>query len=372
MNNYYDKELVNKEFPEAIMVPAMKVWSLPKGKEGMLIDMCENGEYFGQIKKDGFWYEFNKTENNSYLFSRNESTTNGLLTEKLSNVPHIGKVLNVLPKDTIVIGEVYVPGGTSKNTTRIMGSLPQKAIERQEEEGLIHYYLHDVIMFNGVCLLNKGAAERYKVLLKIVETFSLLDNDFIELAIAYTDNLYERIGTALANGEEGMVLKKKGSIYSPGKKPAWSAIKCKKVDFADVVCMGFEDAKENYTGTELETWQFYKDSQGIKYNTFESAQVSECAIYPITKAHYYGWKNSIIIGAYNSKGVLEKIGTVSSGLTDSMKASITKEPEKYIGQVLFVQCMELDSEGKSLRHGIFKGFRIDKNAIECTIKDIFN
>lgn len=368
MEGKYNSSLVNKVFPEAVMFEAMRIWSLPKGKEHLLQEKADSGDYFGQIKKDGFFYQFNKTENHSYLFSRNESRETGLLTEKIGNVPHIQKALEKLPKNTILIGEVYVPGGTSKDTTRIMGCLPATAIKRQKEEGLIHYYIHDIIAFNGVSMLKMPAIKRYEVLCKVVKTFNLLENDFIELATAYTDNLFERIGDALANGEEGMVLKLKSAPYSPGKKPAWSAIKCKKVDFADVVCMGFEDATKVYTGTELESWEFWEDNDGVKrigkYHQLYGAV-------PITKAHYYGWKTSIIIGAYDKEGNLKKIGTVSSGLTDEMKQKISSNPDDYIGNTMLVQCMELDCEAKTLRHPIFKGFRIDKNPKECTLEEIF-
>ena len=369
MVGIYDRNLVNEVFPEAIMVEAMRIWSLPKGRENMLQEKCESGEYFGQIKKDGFWYEFNRTENYCYLFSRNESRETGLLTEKIDNVPHIKSALECLPKDTIVIGEIYVPGGTSKDTTRIMGCLPATAIKRQKEQGNIHYYLHDIIAFNGVSMLNMPAEKRYDVLKKVVETFNLLSYDFIELAEKYTDNLFERIGTALENGEEGMVLKLKTAPYTPGKKPAWSAIKCKKVDYADVICLGFEDATKEYTGIELESWGFWVKEDGTKA---QGKYFGVEGYSPITKPYYFGWKNSIRIGAYDNNGNLKEIGTVSSGLTDEMKIAITENPDEYIGKVLKVQCMEKSPEAKTLRHPIHKGFRIDKNPIECTIEDIFN
>lgn len=368
MVGIYDRNLVNEVFPEAIMVEAMRIWSLPKGRENMLQEKCESGEYFGQIKKDGFWYEFNRTENYCYLFSRNESRETGLLTEKIDNVPHIKSALECLPKDTIVIGEIYVPGGTSKDTTRIMGCLPATAIKRQKEQGNIHYYLHDIIAFNGVSMLNMPAEKRYDVLKKVVETFNLLSYDFIELAEKYTDNLFERIGTALENGEEGMVLKLKTAPYTPGKKPAWSAIKCKKVDYADVICLGFEDATKEYTGIELENWGFWIKEDGTKA---QGKYFGVEGYSPITKPYYFGWKNSIRIGAYDNNGNLKEIGTVSSGLTDEMKIAITERPDEYIGKVLKVQCMEKDNAAKTFRHPIFKEFRIDKNSKECTLQELF-
>ncbi len=369
MEGMYNKQEVQAVYPEAVMLEAMRVWSLPKNKEHMLQKMCENGEYFGQIKKDGFWYQFNRTENHCYLFSRNESRETGLLTEKIGNVPHIQNALECLPKDTILVGEIYVPGGTSKNTTRIMGCLPATAIKRQKEEGLIHYYLHDIIGFNGVSLVNAPAEKRYNILKKVCETFNLLSYDFIELAEAYEDNLFERIGTALENGEEGMVLKLKSALYHPGKKPAWSAIKCKKVDFADVVCMGFEDATKVYDGKELETWSLWeRDSDGIKV---QGSFYGQDGYTPITKPYFNGWKTSILIGGYDSCGNIKQIGTVSSGLTDDMRKSITDNPKDYIGQVLMVQCMEKDCAAKTLRHPVFKGFRVDKNSKECTLEELF-
>ena len=57
--------------------------------------------------------------------------------------------LSCLPTDTILIGEIYYPGGSSKNTTEIMGCLAPKAIERQNGTyGKIHYYVHDILMYN--------------------------------------------------------------------------------------------------------------------------------------------------------------------------------------------------------------------------------
>lgn len=380
----YNQKLVHEYYPEAIMIEAMKIWSLPENKKENLPEYCNSGEYFGQLKKDGFWYEFNKTEHYSYLFSRNESRETGLLTEKIKNVPHIEKALSSIPKDTILIGEIYVPGGTSKDTTRIMGCLPATAIKRQNEEGLIHYYLHDIIAFNGISLLKMPCEKRYQILKKVVENYNLLENDFIELAEIYTENIFEEIGNALARGEEGMVLKKKDAVYSPGKKPAWSAIKCKKVDCVDVVCLGFEDATKEYNGTELETWQYWVIEQESElgkgdWRLYKKINGSPVHIksplfrtIPVTKAHYLNWKTAIQIGAYDNENNLKLIGTVSSGLTDEMKKNISERPNDYIGKVIKVQCMEKDSNANTLRHPFFRGFRIDKNAEECLLSEIFN
>lgn len=363
----YLQESVDRLYPNAIMIDAMKVWALPDKKKGMLPEICASGEYFGQIKKDGNWYQYVTAGTNAYLFSRTESVVSGLLTEKIENVPHIQKELSKLPPNTILIGEIYYPGLTSNEVRQVMGCKPAKAIKRQEELGNIKYYIHDIIMFNGVSLISKGAFERYNFLKAVFDKLSLL-GDSIELAEAFEDNLYERTGQALESGEEGMVLKKKDCPYVPGKKPAWSAIKVKQVDYADVICMGFESPTEDYDGIELEAWDYWELSDGSKVNK-EQAKASKLTMRPITKSHYYGWCGSIIIGAYNESNELISIGSVSSGLTDKLKEQMKQSPENYIGQVC--KCQLMQKFEKAFRHCIFKGFRDDKNPKECTIDSIF-
>lgn len=369
MMTTFNAERVREVYPEATMVEAMRIWSLPKNKEQELQKHCESGEYFAQIKKDGFFYQFNKTENHSYLFSRNTSVGTGLLTEKLDNAPHLKEALSVLPKDTILIGEVYVPGGTSKDTTRIMGCLPAEAVRRQKKEGYVHYYIHDIIAFNGNNLMELGAEKRYEILKVLFESFSLASNSFIELAKKYDNNIFELIGKALEDGEEGMVLKKKDCAYSPGKKPAWSAIKCKKVDYVDVVCTGFEDATKVYDGKEIADWSYW--IRDIDEMRMQGKYHNQEGYTPVTKPYYYNWKTSIRIGAFDENGALKEIGTCSSGLTDAMRRDLAENPGSYLGKVVEIQCMEKSKKDCTLRHPIMKRFRDDKNPEECTLKELF-
>ena len=207
----FNKEQIKKFYPEAenLMIEPMLI---NKGSDILLKQACESGKYFGQLKKDGAFYQFVKTEHYTYLFGRTVSKTTGILTEKINNVPHIQNALQELPPNTILVGEIYYPNGTSKNTVSIMGCLPTKAIERQNGSyGYIHYYIHDILMFNGVnfIIAKTGAWNRYQILCKIWDKYNLNQYDFLELAESWEDNLYSRIGDSLAAGEEGMVIKAK-------------------------------------------------------------------------------------------------------------------------------------------------------------------
>lgn len=372
----FSKELLDKYAPEAECIQAMKIWKLPDGKENMFPSICNSGEYFAELKKDGYWYQYEKTEHYDYLFSRNISKTTGILTEKLANVPHIKKAFAELPVGTILIGEIYYPGKTSKDVTKIMGCLSDEAIIRQQTSGLIHFYLHDVIKYNGVDLQNEGAWIRYQILIKIWNKFNLQQYNYLELAKSVEDDIQEFTAAALNAGEEGVVLKKRDAVYSPDKRPAWSSIKVKKMDFLDCICIGFEDATKQYNGKELNTWEYWIETMSGnlyhgRYLNDAGCVMIKTPMEPVTKPYFYGWKTSIRLGVYDDNNKIIEIGTVSSGLTDELKADFAKHPEKYLNRVVAIQCMEKNKDDHTLRHAFFKGFRDDKDVKDCRLTDLF-
>lgn len=380
----FDINKISELYPEAEdkMIQPMLIHA---STQAQLIAADKSGNYFGQLKKDGALYMAVLTENYQYLFGRTVSKVTGLLTEKGQNVPHIMNTLKEqLPPNTILLGEIYYPGKKSNSVTTIMGCLPDKAIERQKEQGLIKYYIYDVLMYNGVNLINEeiGNYQRYKVVQKIFETFNLNQYEFLELAEIWEDNLTERINAALAQGEEGMVLKSKNGLYAPGKRPLYN-LKAKKSDSIDAIIIGFEDATMEYTGKELPTWEYWIEGvpmedcgvKGIKWQKkqgfFYNDYINGENIKPVTKPYFNGWKTGIKIGCYSGSS-LYSIGTIASGLTDELREAFNLHPEHYYGKVVEINCMEKDNKEKTLRHGYFKGFREDKNPNECTIQSIFN
>ena len=343
-----------------LCIDPMKINKIPEGKEDLFPSICASGEYFAELKKDGYWYQYEKTDERSYLWSRTVSKVTGTLAEKSENVPHIMEIMDRVPAGTIIIGEIYYPGKRSKDVTPIMGSLPDKAIERQKGEyGWLHYYVHDMIYYNGKDLTKYGASIRYSLLAACFNKYNLgnmhdvYGTSIVELAQRVDDNIQEACAAALAAGEEGMVLKKKTAPYTPGKRPVWDTIKIKKTDTCDAVIIAACDPTREYTGKELDTWEYWEG------NT------------PVTKPYALGWKTAIEIGAYDGDKLVS-IGTVSSGLTDEMREGLAKHPEDYIGKVCELAGMEKDREAHTLRHFHFKGIRTDKNPQECLMTEIFS
>ena len=374
----FNKETIHELYPgaEDMMYEPMLIHP---STELQLKQACASGEYFGQLKKDGAFYQFVKTARNKcYLFGRTVSKVTGLLTEKIANAPQLKSAFSSLPPRTIIIGEIYYPDKSSKSVTQIMGCLPHRAIERQlGDYGVIHYYIYDILMFDGIdfVLAQTPNEIRYKILKAIYEKYNIKQYDYIELAESWDDNLYKRIGDALNTGEEGMVLKRKTGIYLPGKRPD-SNLKAKKVDFMDAIIIGFEEPTKQYTGKEIKDWQYwaYVDFENNKWHFLPIGKHYEEDKHnlAVTKPFYMGWKNAHIkIGAYDEFGQLIEIGIIHSGLSDDMKEDMTAHPEKYLNHVCAIQCMEKDAKIKTIRHGFFIQMQYDKNPEECLIKDIF-
>lgn len=369
MTEYFNKEKISNFYPEAenLMFPAMRIWKLPDNKQDMLSEVCFNGEYFLTEKIDGAFYQFVKTETYSYLFGRTISKTTGLLTEKGDNIPHIRRALSCLPPKTILIGEIFVPGGTAKDTVHIMGCLPEEAVKRQTKEGLIKYYIHDIIYYDGVNLINVGAERRYNILKAIWKLHNLDEYDFLVMAEKVTKNLEVTISYLLDSGAEGVVLKKKDAVYSPDKRPAWATIKIKQMDSIDLICMGLCAPTREYTGKDEETWPYWTNGDVMT----DICMCGKPDWEPITKYYYLGLKTAIKIGAYGENGELKELGTVSSGLTDEDRKEMTYSPERWIGNVVSLDCMSLNRKDHTLRHPVFKRLRLDKNPQECLISEIF-
>ncbi len=380
MKEYFNKDKVEEYYPGATMIPPMKINKFPGTRGKTMQDVYESGEYFSQIKKDGAFYMYNKTSTGeSYLFGRTKSRQNGLLTEKSANVPHIIEVLDKIfeNQSCLVIGEIYYPNKTSKDVTTIMGCLPKKAVERQKDN-LIHYYIYDIIMYNDNDLTGWGALRRWDMLRGIVSDSKrngIEIPNYIELAETYTKDLEQVTYNALSSGEEGVVLKKIDGKYYPDLRPAWETIKVKQYMTLDVVCTGFCEPTVKYEGKELENWEYWMNPDtkelypvGKYYDNY--IREEECMFYmPVTKPYYYDWKTAIKIGAYNRDKDIIDLGTVSSGLTDFLREDFSKNPNKYLYEVVEIGGMNL--EDNAIRHGRLIRFRDDKTDDECLYEEIF-
>ncbi len=348
---FFERHKIDEYFPGAMMIPPMLVWKLPKNKLDKRKEICSNGQYFGQPKLDGSCYVYEKTmSGKSYLFSRRASTTNGLLVEKGDRIPHIMEYLDtIFPPGSIVIAELFYPNERSRNVTAIMGCKAEKAIERQKDKPL-QAYIHDMLMYNGNNLLSFENEQRYAALNMRAQEVGQTPQ-FISFAKAVYKNLDQYIDACIAEGFEGVILKKRNGIYSPTKRPAWNFVKFKIEDEYDVICTGFDSPTKEYKGTtSLKKWKYWEGDS------------------PVTKPYAKGWAGALKLAVYKGDE-LYPLGTVASGLTDFLLESIKQNPDEYLMKPLKVRAME-PTEG-NLREKKFVEFRDDININDCTYEKIF-
>ena len=242
----------------------MLVGRAPKNYE----DMFKSTPIIGTVKKDGYWSQLVKDENEVHLYSRTVSKKTGYYSDNIEKVPHIKDwAMNELPNGTCIIGEIYYPNGTSKNVTSVLGALPEKAIERQNGEyGKIHFYMHDILAYNDEdYVMNKITYDyRYSHLCEHIDIETQLIPE-LEVAKCY-DNAYlnlDKVATnMLAAGEEGMVFRVENGLYAPGKRQPKVMFKIKQAqNDIDFVITEILPPEYLYTGKEADTWE-YKDQKG--------------------------------------------------------------------------------------------------------------
>lgn len=353
--------------------PAEKYWSWPSSFKGDPKEETRNlifsENYLGARKMDGAYYRFIKDmDGNMRLQGRSKSVNGGYL-DKLDHVPHLMDFFNELPNGTCLLGEIYFPNNEgSSNVTTVMGCLTDKAIARQEKGDKLHYYIFDVWAFEGESWMDKKCEDRFDELNALSRAYPC---EYAEWAEYFSGKeLWTHLQTILANGGEGIVMTKKGTIPQPGKRPARKTLKVKKELAENIDCFftGRATAPTRiYSGKELKTWKYWvriRDNQKLEGEFYENYKNGE-AIEPVTKPYFHGWAGSLEIGVMKD-GVVTPIGFLS-GLSDEIKAN----PKAMTNQCIEVAAMEILPDTFALRHGKLKQFRPDLTPADCTFEKAF-
>ena len=333
--------------------------------------MIFSGDYLGARKMDGAYYRFIKDMDGNMRLQGRSKSVNGDYLDKLDHVPHLMSYFENLPNGTCLLGEIYFPKNEgSSNVTTIMGCLTPKAIERQEKGDKLHYYIFDIWAWDGKSFLQTNIEERLTYLNEVNIIRNTNYNEYVDVAMYYEgEELWSKLQLILANGGEGIVMTKKGTVPSPGKRTARKTLKVKKelADNIDCFFTGRAAAPtREYTGKEIETWKYWEDIRtGAKMEGEYFKEYSTGAmIEPVTKPYFYKWAGSLEIGVMKD-GEVKPIGFLS-GLTDEIKANF----KDYAMRCIEVAAMEIMKDTLALRHGKFIQFRDDLTPQDCTYEKL--
>lgn len=292
--------------------------------------------YVLEPKHDGMRAVISKHDGEVKIYSR-------VGFEYQEHLPSLVAELSQLPDGTILDGELMVVKDRAiinghtiavadfNHTMRIMGSNPDKAIARQTEQ-TIEFCAFDLPKYDGVDYASNSYLVRSGMLGILLKKYPM-PSVFGNVALTDWDDSF--IVKMMEFGIEGAILKNENSLYLPGKRRSNNWYKIKAELTADVVVMGFTDAKEGKTGKWL------------------------------------GKVGALVFGAYDDSGELVEVGQCS-GMTDAERDRWTaiRDSGVELTQVIEVKYNDLVGSGefKTPRHPQFKVERLDKRPSDCLME----
>ena len=299
-----------------------------------MADPFDSEEYTYEIKWDGY-RSLAFLDSHTRLQSRNLKDITGIFPE-LSQIHSFIKQTG-----TVIDGEIIALRNGKPNFMELQkrGQLRNESqIHNAVKNIPVAYIAFDLLYLNAQPLFHEPIERRRLLLAENLYPSAelILAESIEEKGVAYFNSIS-------AMGLEGVIAKKKKSLYSPGKRvKSWLKFKRKKCD-PFIIC-GF-------------------------------------VINPTSR----GKLKSLVLGAYLD-GILKYFGMVGTGFSSNELQIILKELQKIVSQsspftgsiepklknvswirplvVCEVEYLELTDDG-SLRHPSFKRFRPDLKPAEC-------
>ena len=153
-------------------------------------------EWTYEIKLDGFRLEAVKTDGKVTLYSRRGNVLN-------QKFPYIAAALGGIPEGTIIDGELVALDEEGRSVFNLLQNY-------RSAESQIHFYAFDLLVHKGKDLTSLPLSERRKILEKMLRT-----DDHIGLSVV-SNKADEMLAFVREHGLEGVVAKRRDSIYQPG------------------------------------------------------------------------------------------------------------------------------------------------------------
>ncbi len=201
----------------------------------------DSSDWIFEIKWDGYRAIAEIIKNKVSLYSRNDKSFNDLF-------PPVVKSLQNISFNIILDGEIVIVDNNGKSDFQLLQQYFKNGT------GILIYYVFDLLFFHNQSLLNIPLTQRKK---KLFEIFSIRHNPESKEKITMLSNIklsnirvsdhIETAGidffkAAVDNGLEGIMAKKKDSLYEPGiRSRNWLKIKVKQRQ--EVVIGGFTAPK---------------------------------------------------------------------------------------------------------------------------------
>ncbi|MEO8216409.1 MAG: DNA ligase D [Acidobacteriota bacterium] len=279
------------------------------------------GDYVFELKYDGFRAVSAIVDGSVAVWSRNQLDLSG-------RFPFVAEAVGKLKVDEAVLdGEIVALDST--------GASRFELLQRGEMENSV-YFVFDLLWLNGTDLRRRKVEERRQLLEKLLTR----PPKGIRLSEQFTGSARQMMEAVSLAGHEGLIAKRRGSLYEAKRSKAWLKMKAHHEQEVAVVGFTLSSNDEKQIGALL---------AGVMQNG----------------AMHYAGKVGTGYSAkqrVDLKRVLASDAVERTAIADAprMKQATWVRP-RLVAQVRFT---EWTSEGK-LRHPSFLGLRPDKSPEEC-------
>ena len=204
--------------------------------------MYFNDKWVLEPKLDGVRFRFFLGAKANTLNTGRRSVKNFAYIERADQFPHLRDAVVPLLAGTIIDGELMPPAGVSSIMTGVrkgkeewtkgplntvmslVGSAPARAIQLQKEYGPAVFMAFDIMALNGESMMHQPLHVRREALDNAVTL--LQERTKCVQIVEQLEPSAESILLCVENGFEGAMLKRRESIYVPGKRLAdWQKVK---------------------------------------------------------------------------------------------------------------------------------------------------
>jgi DNA ligase D-like protein (predicted ligase) len=294
----------------------------------------DDGKWLYELKLDGYRAVAFKKSGDVHLRSRNDK-------DFALRYPAVVKALARLPDNTVIDGEVVAFDGAGRPSFNALQNFGSSA-------SAIVYYVFDVMVLAGKDVMKHNLEERrqlleHKLLPKLVEP--------VRYAAPFDATLPVLIESVKSHGLEGLVSKRRDSVYEPGlRSGAWMKMRVDRgqefviggytrgTSTFDALVFGYYEGKDLVYVSRTRAG-FTPASRAALFRKFKGLKIDRCPFVNLPE---------------------EKSGRWGQGLTKAKMAECVWLEPVLVGQFEFLEW----TGDNHLRHSKFVGLREDKKATE--------
>jgi DNA ligase D-like protein (predicted ligase) len=164
----------------------------------------EGANWTYEIKLDGYRLEAVRIAGETTLFSRRKNVLN-------KKFHYVAEALEGLPNGTVIDGELVALGADGHPNFNLLQNF-------RSAESRVVYYVFDILIHKNRDLTQLPLSERRKILCNVIEP-----REHVDLSAVSDTSAAEMLKWVKKNGLEGIVAKRRDSVYQPGVRSGlWS------------------------------------------------------------------------------------------------------------------------------------------------------